>query len=76
MAEPDKITAFLSELDRMVAGELRTDKYNRILYSTDASIYQVMPYGVLIPQSVEDVHAAVELAASPEQPVVAWPDRL
>jgi FAD/FMN-containing dehydrogenase/Fe-S oxidoreductase len=33
------------------------------LYSTDASLYQVMPYGVLIPRHAEDMQAAVELGA-------------
>jgi FAD/FMN-containing dehydrogenase/Fe-S oxidoreductase len=54
---------FFSELRRTGAGELRTDQYSRILYSTDASIYQVMPHGVFLPKSVDDIQAAVELAA-------------
>lgn len=59
MSVPD----FLNELGQRTRGELRTDAYSRILYSTDASIYQVEPYGVLIPQVLDDVQAAVELAA-------------
>lgn len=62
MAEPTALPDFLHDLQTHVAGDLRTDKYNRTLYSTDASIYQVMPYGVLLPKTTEDVHAAVELA--------------
>ena len=62
---------FLNELGKRVTGELRTDEYSRILYSTDASIYQVMPHGVLIPQTAEDVHAAVELSAKYKIPIVA-----
>jgi FAD/FMN-containing dehydrogenase/Fe-S oxidoreductase len=42
-----------------------------MFYSTDASIYQAMPYGVLIPKSIEDVHAAVELAAEQAMPILA-----
>ncbi|RME99217.1 MAG: FAD-binding oxidoreductase, partial [Chloroflexi bacterium] len=53
---------FLNDLGRHVAGELRVDDYSLTLYSTDASIYQVKPYGVLIPKTIEDVHAAVEAA--------------
>ncbi|MEJ2749555.1 MAG: FAD-binding protein [Anaerolineae bacterium] len=65
-----KLTDFLSQLQKSVRGDLRTDEYSRILYSTDASIYQVKPYGVLIPQTIEDVHAAVELAAQYQVPLL------
>jgi FAD/FMN-containing dehydrogenase/Fe-S oxidoreductase len=61
---------FLHDLEQQVAGDLRTDIYSRLLYSTDASIYQVMPYGVLIPNTMEDVHAAVELAARYGVPIL------
>jgi FAD/FMN-containing dehydrogenase/Fe-S oxidoreductase len=64
------LNEFLNDLGRRVVGELRTDQYSRMLYSTDASLYQVMPYGVLIPKSVEDVHAAVELSAKYKIPIV------
>lgn len=63
MSSPAQLYDFLHELGQHVRGDLRTDEYSRILYSTDASIYQVKPHGVLIPQTVEDVQAAVELAA-------------
>jgi hypothetical protein len=42
----------------------------RVANSTDASIYQVMPYGVLIPKTMEDVQAAVELAAQYRLPIL------
>ena len=60
---PSALPDFLADLQRQVQGELHTDQVSRLLYSTDASIYQAMPYGVLIPESVDDVQAAVELAA-------------
>jgi len=62
MAEPTALSDALNDLQNHVAGDLRTDAYNRTLCSTDASIYQVMPYGVLLPKTIEDVHAAVEVA--------------
>ncbi len=70
MSQPGKIQEFLKTLQPRVDGELRTDRYSLILYSTDASIYQVPPYGVLIPRTVEDVHAAVELAANYKVPLL------
>ncbi len=54
---------FLAALRRRTHGDVRTDAYSRVLYSTDASIFQAMPHGVLMPATCEDVHAAVSLAA-------------
>ena len=61
---------YFADLRKRISGDLRTDEYSRILYSTDASIYQVKPFGVLLPRSVEDVHAAVELAAKYKIPIL------
>jgi FAD/FMN-containing dehydrogenase/Fe-S oxidoreductase len=66
----DSLQLFLTTLDQRTAGELRTDTYNRTLYSTDASIYQVMPHGVLLPESTGDVQAAVELADNHDVPIL------
>ena len=41
-----------------------------MLYSTDASIYQVMPYGVLIPEHADQVQAAIELASAYSIPIL------
>ena len=54
--------SLVEELRRQVAGEVRFDKMTRALYSTDASIYQIEPIGVVIPRSVEDVVAVMETA--------------
>ncbi|MCK6624277.1 MAG: FAD-binding protein [Anaerolineae bacterium] len=61
---------FFNDLQKRISGDLRTDRYSRILYSTDASSYQVMPYGVLIPKTAEDIQAALELAAQYKIPVL------
>ncbi|MBI3242270.1 MAG: hypothetical protein HYZ49_08260 [Chloroflexi bacterium] len=37
---------FELELSRHFSGDLRFDPYSRILYSTDASSYQIEPIGV------------------------------
>ena len=67
---PSTLPDFFNELEKRISGELRTDQYSRILYSTDASLYQVMPYGVLIPKYIEDVQAAVEEAARYKIPIL------
>ena len=64
------ISDFLAELRRHVTGEVRDDHYSRLLYSTDASPYQVMPLGVLIPKTMDDVQAAVELAHKYKMPLL------
>jgi FAD/FMN-containing dehydrogenase/Fe-S oxidoreductase len=50
------------ELRKVVAGDVRFDPVSRLLYSTDASMYQVEPIGVVIPRDADDVQAAVEVA--------------
>ncbi|MBK7404751.1 MAG: FAD-binding protein [Phycisphaerales bacterium] len=46
-----------------VAGELRFGRHDRMLYATDASIYQVEPLGVVIPETAEDAVRAVEVCS-------------
>ena len=50
------------ELRKVIAGDVRFDPASRLLYSTDASMYQVEPIGVVIPRDGDDVQAAVEVA--------------
>lgn len=59
-----------AELQRVVQGEVRFDGYSRMLYSTDASLYQIQPVGVVIPKREEDVQAAVEIAAKRKIPIL------
>jgi len=49
-------------LRRVVRGSVRFDPASRLLYSTDASMYQVEPIGVLTPRDADDVRAAVQVA--------------
>ena len=58
------------ELRKHVSGEVRFDPYSRVLYSTDASIYQMEPVGVVIPRSVEDVLAVMDIASKNRVPVL------
>ena len=36
------------ELERQIEGEVRFDAVSRALYSTDASVYQIQPLGVVV----------------------------
>ena len=51
------------ELRKAIGGDVRFDAGSRLLYSTDASMYQVEPVGVVIPRGADDVRAAIEIAA-------------
>jgi FAD/FMN-containing dehydrogenase/Fe-S oxidoreductase len=51
------------ELGQAIRGDVRFDAGSRLLYSTDASMYQMEPVGVVIPRDGDDVRAAIEIAA-------------
>ena len=61
---------FINELCKHFTGDIRLDLASRILYSTDASIYQIEPWGVAFPKTQDDLHAAVELAAKYKVPIL------
>src|SRR6266436_1672198 len=50
------------ELRRVVRGSVRFDPASLLLYSTDASMYQVEPLGVVTPRDPDDVMAAFDVA--------------
>jgi FAD/FMN-containing dehydrogenase/Fe-S oxidoreductase len=50
------------ELASSISGEVRFDRVSRALYSTDASVYQIEPLGVVVVKTREDVIRAVEIA--------------
>jgi FAD/FMN-containing dehydrogenase/Fe-S oxidoreductase len=51
------------DLRGFVRGDVLFDDLSRGLYSTDASIFQVQPAGVVVPRDEEDVQALVRYAA-------------
>ncbi len=57
-------------LRKRVSGEVRFDPFSRVLYSTDASIDQMEPMGVVIPRNVDDVLAVMEVARQNNVPVL------
>jgi FAD/FMN-containing dehydrogenase/Fe-S oxidoreductase len=60
----------LHDLQQRIAGEVRFDAVSKMLYSTDASIYQIEPLGVVMPRHAEDVIAAVTSAREHGVPVL------
>src|SRR6187455_170531 len=49
-------------LKRETQGEVLFDAYSRGRYSTDASIYQIEPVGVVIPKTESDAQIALQIA--------------
>ncbi len=50
------------KLQKAVQGEVLFDRFSRGRYATDASIYQIMPVGAVVPKTWEDVEAVLEIA--------------
>lgn len=68
--EMEKVRAAEQELRRLVK-DVRFDWASRLLYSTDASAYQIMPLGVVLPKHVEEVQAVLEVANRYQLPILA-----
>src|ERR671925_1893465 len=51
-----------AELTKRVEGDVHFDRYSRLLYSTDASMYQIEPIGIVVPRHKGDVQAVIEAA--------------
>ena len=63
--------ALRRELMSQLAGEVRFDKLSRALYSTDASVYQIEPLGVVVVRSREDVVRTVQVCSRLRCPITA-----
>src|SRR6185436_13456491 len=49
------------ELENTIEGEVRFDQISRALYSTDASVYQIEPLGVVVVKNREDIIRTIEI---------------
>ena len=66
--DPAALRAALAET---IAGEVRFERLDRALYSTDASVYQIVPLGVVLPKTADDVIAALKTCARLGVPITA-----
>ncbi|MDH3284922.1 MAG: FAD-binding oxidoreductase, partial [Acidobacteriota bacterium] len=57
-------------LSRALEGEVLFDEFSRGRYSTDASMYQIPPVGVVVPRHAEDVVCAIQIAAEHGVPLL------
>jgi FAD/FMN-containing dehydrogenase/Fe-S oxidoreductase len=65
------VPALQAALAANVGGEVRFDRLSRALYSSDASVYQIVPLGVVFPKTTEDIAATVALCARFGVPLTA-----
>lgn len=57
------------ELSRLIGGECYADIFDRVAYSTDGSIYQIIPQCIVASKTTEDVAAIIKYAAENNIPV-------
>ncbi len=63
-------SALAARLRREVEGEVHFDAATRGRYSTDASIYQIEPVGVVVPRTPEAARIAIQIAVEEGVPVL------
>jgi len=68
LEKPEQVAA---DLAKVVRGDVFADILHRAAYSTDASIYRIVPCCVVAPRVTEDVVAVVKYAGARGIPVVA-----
>src|ERR1700741_2304581 len=59
---PDHATPPLqAKLAKEITGEVRFDRFSRGRYATDASFYQIMPAGVVVPRTMDEALRALAI---------------
>jgi FAD/FMN-containing dehydrogenase/Fe-S oxidoreductase len=71
MTQTDTRVRLARRLRQHTRGQVLFDDASRGRYATDASIYQITPVGVLVPQDDADVQAAIDIARELRVPVLA-----
>jgi len=64
-------SALAARLTSEIEGEVLFDAFSRGRYSTDASIYQIEPIGVIVPKTGEDVTRTIQIANDEGLPILA-----
>src|SRR6185437_1640157 len=54
--------ALAARLRREISGEVLFDPFNRGRYATDASFYQIMPAGVVVPRTLDEARRTLAIA--------------
>jgi FAD/FMN-containing dehydrogenase/Fe-S oxidoreductase len=70
LAPDDACRELARRLRAETEGEVLFDAASRGRYATDASIYQIMPVGVLVPKTEADIAVAIDIARDLKVPVL------
>ena len=62
---------FIAQLQNSVEGEVLSNPYDLGRYATDASVYQMMPGGVVLPKSLDDLRVCLRTAKHNGIPLLA-----
>ena len=60
----------ISVLKSSLSGDLLDGQFDRGRYSTDASIYQIMPEAVVLPKTVEDIQKTIQFSQNNNIPIL------
>jgi FAD/FMN-containing dehydrogenase len=69
--QPTAATPLERLLRKELRGDVLFDAASRGRYSTDASIYQIMPTGIVVPRDQADVLCALDIARDQKVPVLS-----
>ena len=67
----DQIQKIGKEISSKVDGKTLFDEFSRGRYSTDASVYQIKPLGVVLPKDTNDVLSLMEYSQKNSVPLLA-----
>ena len=59
----------LQQLASYLEGDLFYDELHKVIYSTDASVYQIKPIAIARPKSVTDIQTLVRFANEHQIPL-------
>jgi FAD/FMN-containing dehydrogenase/Fe-S oxidoreductase len=68
--DPAQREQIRDDLKGVIKGEVLFDDLSRVLYSTDASLFEVQPLGVVVPRDEEDLQTLVRFAGEHQVPLV------
>ncbi len=63
-------SALAARLQHELEGDVLFDAFSRGRYSTDASVYQIEPIGVVVPKTTSDIQIAIDIARDEGIPIL------
>ena len=65
-----QLKKFKDELQRKIEGDVLFDDMSRLIYATDASLYEIKPLGIVLPRTQEDIIQSVRTAVKYKVPIL------